>query len=275
LFSVNIVPFQRQADGLPASALLMVEDLTQNEQLRRLEIEASNLRLVRSMADRLTHEIGNALVPLSVHQQMLAEKLGRKTVDAEFLKLMERDLADSVKRVTRFTNQMRFLARDATLSQEAFPLGALLDEAYEEARKHQPAKVAHLKYDEDNQPVVLTGDRSALKHAFAEIMLNALQANPSDPRIGIRFHSEPIKNGPPGLQIDVQDNGSGFTPEAAEKASSPFFTTRNVGLGLGLAVTRKIIETHHGKLEILPPKSGQNGLVRISLPMESPQPAKD
>jgi nitrogen fixation/metabolism regulation signal transduction histidine kinase len=274
LFNVNIVPFQRQAGGLPASALLMVEDLTQNEQLRRLEVEASNLRLVRSMADRLTHEIGNALVPLAVHQQMLAEKLGKKTIDVDFLKLMERDLADSVKRVTRFTNQMRFLARDSSISQEAFPLEALLDEAYEEARRHQPVKAAHLKYAEDNKPVILTGDRTALKHAFAEIMLNALQANPSDPRIGIRFHAEPAKNGPPDLQIDVQDNGSGFTAEAAQKASSPFFTTRNVGLGLGLAVTRKIIETHHGKLEILPPKAGQNGLVRVSLPIELPQPGK-
>jgi len=272
-YNINIVPFQRQASGLPASALLMVEDLTQTEQLRRLEVEASNLRLVRSMADRLTHEIGNALVPLSVHQQMLAEKLGRKTLDNEFLKLMERDLADSVKRVTRFTNQMRFLARDALLSQEAFPLAALIEEAYEEARKHQPVKAGHLKYDDDNQSVVLTGDRSALKHAFTEIMLNALQANPADPKIGVRLHPESFENGT-GLQIDVQDNGTGFTAEAAEKASFPFFTTRNVGLGLGLTVTRKIIETHHGKLEIIPPKTGQSGLVRISLPMESTQASK-
>jgi nitrogen fixation/metabolism regulation signal transduction histidine kinase len=54
-----------------------------------------------------------------------------------------------------------------------------------------------------------------------------------------------------------------------QKASSPFYTTRNVGLGLGLTVTRKIIETHHGKLEIVPPKSGHSGIVRISIPLES------
>jgi nitrogen fixation/metabolism regulation signal transduction histidine kinase len=269
VFHVNIVPFQKQTAGLPASALLMVEDLTQSEQLRRLEVEASNLRLVRSMADRLTHEIGNALVPLSVHQQMLAEKLGRKTVDNDFLKVMERDLADSVKRVTRFTNQMRFLARDALLGQEAFPLGPLIEEAYEEARKYQPAKAAQLKYDNGNNPVVLTGDRAALKHALAEVMLNALQANPADPKIDVRLHAQAAANGPADLQIEVEDNGSGFTPEAAQKAAAPFFTTRNVGLGLGLTVTRKIIETHHGKLEIVPPKSGQNGLVRISLPLEA------
>ena len=71
------------------------------------------------------------------------------------------------------------------------------------------------------------------------------------------------------LQIEVQDNGTGFTSEAAQKAPAPFFTTRNVGLGLGLTVSRKIIETHHGKLEIVSPKSGQAGVVRICLPLES------
>ena len=80
VYNINIVPFQRQQAGLPASALLMAEDLTQSEQLRRLEIEAANLRLVRTMADRLTHEIGNAMVPLSTHQQLLADKWK----DAEF-----------------------------------------------------------------------------------------------------------------------------------------------------------------------------------------------
>jgi signal transduction histidine kinase/DNA-binding NarL/FixJ family response regulator len=271
-YNVNIVPFQAQASGLPASALLMVEDLTQSEQLRRLEVEASNLRLVRSMADRLTHEIGNALVPLSVHQQMLSEKLGRKNVDQEFLKLMERDLGDSVKRVTRFTNQMRFLARESQVVQETFPLAPLLEEAYEEARKYQPAKAGQLKYEEPTSPTVITGDRAALKHAFAEVMLNALQANPGDPKVGVRLQAESGGNGRQGLQIEVQDNGGGFTPEAAQKAAVPFFTTRNVGLGLGLTVTRRIIETHHGKLEILPPAAGKHGLVRISLPTGAAEP---
>src|SRR5439155_10042579 len=210
IYNVNIVPFQRPSAGLPASALLMVEDLTQSEQLRRLEVETTNLRLVRSMADRLTQEIGNALVPLSVHQQMLAEKLGRKTVDTDFLRAMERDLADSVKRVTRFTNQMRFLARDALLSQEVFPLAPLIEEAYEEARKYQPAKAGQLQYDTVDKPIVLTGDRAALKHALAEVMLNALQANPANPRIGVHFHAEAAENGPQGLQIEVEDNGNGF-----------------------------------------------------------------
>jgi signal transduction histidine kinase len=265
VYNISIVPFQRQPSGLPGSALLMAEDLTQSEQLQRLEIEAANLRLVNTMADRLTHEIGNAMVPLSTHQQLLADKWK----DAEFRASLNVALADGVKRVTRLVNQMRFLAGDALLSQEAFPLAPLIEEAFEEACKHQPAKAAQLKCDTPGKPLHMTGNRAALKHALAEVMLNALQANPIDPKIGVRLHAESNSNGLQGLQIEVQDTGAGFTPETAQKGPAPFFTTRNVGLGLGLTVSRKIIEIHRGKLEIVTSPSSQAGLVRISLPVDA------
>ncbi len=265
VYNVHIVPFQRQQAGLPGSALLMAEDLSQSEQLRRLEVETANLRLIKNMADRLTHEIGNAMVPLSTHQQLLADKWK----DAEFRGSLDLALADGVKRVNRLLNQMRFLARDALGTQENFPVGPLIEEAYQEACKYQPTKSAQLRCDSAGKPLILSGDRAALKHALAEVMLNALQANPADPKIGVRFNAEANGHGAQAIQIDVQDNGSGFSPEAIQKAPAPFFTTRNVGLGLGLTVTRKIIETHRGKLEILPAKSGQAGVVRILLPLEA------
>ena len=265
VYNINIVPFQRPQAGPPASALLMAEDLTQSEQLQRLEIEAANLRLVKTMADRLMHEIGNALVPLSTHQQLLAARWK----DPEFRTTLSEALAGGVDRVNRLINQMRFLARDALFSQESFPLAELLEEAYQEAGKHLPAKAAPLKYDPPSKPITLPGDRAALKHALAEVMLNALQANLADAKIGILVSTESGGNGLQVLQLEVQDNGAGFTPEAAKKAFVPFFTTRTVGLGLGLTVARKIIETHRGSLEIVAPKSGQNGVVRIALPLDA------
>ena len=263
VYNVSVVPFQRQDSTVPVSALLMAEDLTQSEQLRRLEIEAANLRLVKSMADRLAHEIGNAMVPLSTHQQLLAEKYR----DAEFRKSLDHALTEGVRRVTRLINQMRFLARDGQVEPQAFPLEPLIQEAYQEARQHQPVETAQLHCENRGKPAVVTGDRAALKHALAEVMLNALQANPKEPKIDVKLHTEG-DNSHQDLQIEVQDNGSGFTTEAAKQAPSPFFTTRNVGLGLGLTVSRKIIETHHGKLEIVPPQSGRSGVVRISLPVD-------
>ena len=265
IYNVTVVPFQRGNSSEPVSALLTADDLTQAEQLRRLEVEAANLRLIKSMSDRLAHEIGNALVPLATHQQLLAEKYQ----DKEFRVSLDHALADGVKRVTRLINQMRFLAREGRIEQETFPVQKLIEDAYQEARKHQSAEPAKLQFDNGGKSFVITGDRAALKHALAEIMLNALQANPKEPKIGVKLHTDANGGQLPDVQIEVQDNGSGFTAEAAQKAPAPFFTTRNVGLGLGLTVSRKIIETHHGKLEIVPPQAGRHGIVRVSLPADT------
>jgi signal transduction histidine kinase/CheY-like chemotaxis protein len=265
VYNISIIPFQRGNSSVPVSALLTADDLTQTEQLRKLEVEAANLRLVKTMADRMAHEIGNTMVPLSTHQQLLAEKYK----DAEFRQSLDHALADGVKRVTRLINQMRFLAREGQLEPEAFAVEKVIQEAYQEARKHQPVETPQLQYENGGKPVVITGDRAALKHAFAEIMLNAMQANPKKPTVGVRLNTAANKDGKQDLQIEIEDNGSGFTAETAQKVPSPFFTTRNVGLGLGLTVSRKIIETHHGKLEIVPPQTGQHGVVRVSLPMDS------
>ena len=264
VYRINIVPFQRGNAAAPFSALLTAEDLTQSEHLQNLELEAANLRLIKSMASRLVNEIGNAIVPLSTHHQLLNERFN----DPEFRKSLDEALGESVKRITRLNNQMRFLARDNHIELQTFPVGKLIEDAYQEARKHQPAETAKLQYEKQGQPINLTGDRAALKHALSEIMLNALQANPKTPTVDVHLHTGPGQGGGQDLQIEVQDNGSGFTTEATKQALSAFYTTRVVGLGLGLTVSRKIIETHHGKLEIVPPQAGQSGVVRVSLPLE-------
>jgi signal transduction histidine kinase len=148
----------------------------------------------------------------------------------------------------------------------------LIEEAFREARSYHPANTVLLHF-ESNESLTVACDRSGLRHAFAEIILNALQANTQSCQVCVRSRSETDAGGARWARIEVQDSGAGFTAEAADKASKPFFTTRNVGLGLGLTVTNKIIQTHSGKMEIPPPHSGQPGLVRISLPLEPPPAA--
>jgi signal transduction histidine kinase len=240
--------------------LLTADDLTQTEQLRKLEVETANLRLVRTMADRLAHEIGNAMVPISTHHQLLGEKFD----DPEFRDSLDHSMGEGVKRVSRLINQMRFLARDGFIEQEAFAVQKLVEDAYQEAKRQQPSEGVLLKMESGGKPFIISGDRAALKHALSEIMLNALQANPKGAQVGVKLQADG-ENGERAVTIEVQDTGAGFSVEAAGKVPAPFYTTRNVGLGLGLAVTQKIIESHHGKLEIVPSPSG---IVRVSLPMD-------
>ena len=218
IYNISVVPFQRGNSTVPVSALLTADDLTQAEQLRRLEVEATNLRLIKSMADRLAHEIGNALVPISTHQQLLAEKFN----DKEFRKSLDHAMADSVKRVMRLINQMRFLAREGHIEQEAFGMEKLIEEAYQEARKHLPAESAQLKCDNGGKPIVITGDRAALKHAFSEILLNALQANPKMPSIGVRLLTGVNNEGRQDLQIEVRTTAPASRPRRRKKCRRRF-----------------------------------------------------
>jgi signal transduction histidine kinase len=146
------------------------------------------------------------------------------------------------------------------------PISDLIVEAFHEAHTYHPGKkVAQLSFNKEVGGWRVAGDPKALRHAFSEIILNALQANPDDPNVGVKLEKSPADE--PMLNVEVRDSGKGFSREAAERAPEPFFSTRNVGLGLGLTVTRKIIESHHGSLEINP-GSGP-GIVRISLPLQS------
>jgi two-component system sensor histidine kinase AtoS len=215
------------------------------------------------MAERLAHEIGNAVVPISTHQQLFKERIS----DTDFQQSLGAAMEEGVKRVSRLVDQMRFLARDRVGKMESVPVKQLIEEAFREARAYHPSTTVLLKFESSNEPLSVSCDRQGLQHAFAEIILNALQANSKSCQVHVRARTETDSSGSRWAQIEVQDSGAGFSTEAAGKASEPFFTTRNVGLGLGLAVTNKIIQTHSGKMEIPTPRLGSPGLVRVSLPL--------
>ena len=264
-YKVSILAFQHGNSSVPASALLTAEDLSESEHLNRLEVEAANLRLIKSMSYRLVNEIGNAVVPLSTHHQLLNERFD----DPDFRKSLDGALGESVKRIMRLNNQMRFLAREGQFESETFAVGKLVEDAFQEATRHQATAGAQLKFGIFDKQLTAVGDRAALKHALAEIMLNALQSNPGNAKVDVTLATAG-SNGERSLQIEVHDNGGGFSAETAKRVPAPFFTTRQVGLGLGLTVSQRIIETHHGKLEIVP---SPTGVVRVSLPLGLPHAA--
>ena len=269
-FQIAITPFHKEnaARSTPTAALIVVEDCTAADRLRALEIETANLRLVQQMAERLAHEIGNAVVPISTHQQLLRERGSDPDFQASLAAAME----EGVKRVSRLVHQMRFLARDTVNRVESVPVKQLIEEAFREARTYHPSNTVLLQYESSGEPLSISCDRQGMQHAFAEIILNALQASSASCQVHVRAHMETDSAGSRWAHIEVQDSGSGFSAEAAGKAAEPFFTTRKVGLGLGLAVTSKIIQTHAGKMEIPPPRTGVPGLVRISLPLDATAP---
>jgi signal transduction histidine kinase/DNA-binding NarL/FixJ family response regulator len=261
-YHATILPFQRDADGSPASVLLTIEDQTQSEQLRRLELEASDLRMVKNMANRLVAETGNAIVPLNTFVQIPPDAMDRSLLDT-----MLPALKDTDKRIERRVKQFRYLAEDVLEPNAQLSLQTLAEKAFAEAQHYLPSRNAQLVVENAPARETIHANRERLTFALAEIFMNALQANTTNPVLTVRRVDSGVPATVPTIAIEIRDNGPGFSKEASEKVGKHFFTTRIPGLGLGLAVAKKIIEAHGGSLEIVTPENIPHGIVRIKLPL--------
>lgn len=266
LYKISIATFERRNAATPHAALVLVEDFSQIERLQQLDIEAANLRLVKLMSARLAHEIGNSIVPLSTHQQLFTKKYR----DDEFRASLNEALSDGVRRVSRLVKQMYFLARDSAVLKDTLTVSKLVEDAFKDAQEMHAEKAAYLEYSDKDKTTIPACEKNGIRYALAEIMLNALQSNLETPQVKVRTSKQTDNDRFEWLCIDVQDSGPGFTPETSQKGHEPFFTTRNVGVGLGLTVSSKIIEAHKGRLEIHPAAAGDTGFVRVAIPLLPP-----
>ncbi len=243
---VSLIPFPPGARRLPQPALLLLEDFTQVRDAQRAEIEASNLKLIGLIAKRFAHEIRNSLVPLTTHQQLFDTDYA----NAEFRDSLKAALGRETSRIQRFTEQMLFLAQTEGGATDALPLEDLLRKSFERSRDFLGLEAAELDIHSEVSHPFVRCHRPSLLHALQEIFLNGLQSAGDPPRLSVSIVAEPGPGGRPGLAVRVHDNGRGFTADVAARATDPFFTTRNTGVGLGLTVAKRVIEAHAGRLDV-------------------------
>lgn len=262
VYRVSVIPLRQTAGKLPQTALLLLEDFTLLSAAQRAEIESSNLKLIGLIARRFAHEIRNSLVPLTTHQQLFDTEIEQP----EFRLSLKTALARETQRIQRFTEQMLLLARADAQPTELASLDELLRQSFEKSREFSGG-AGELDLSSDLPPVTLRCNRASLAHAFQEIFLNGLQSAGGTPRLLVALNAQPTADGRAELIIAVRDTGGGFAPESASRATEPFFTTRNTGVGLGLTIARRVIEAHQGRLDIRARHTPGDADIVIHLPL--------
>jgi signal transduction histidine kinase len=251
----HLKPVPMPGAGDVPAVLLSLSDVSARRAEQDLGLQAAGQRLVGAMAEHLAHEMGNALVPLSTGQQLLAAD----PPDTATLKGMEGVFRESVRRIERLAAQMQFLSREGLREPESVPVAVLLRDAFAEAGRMAKAPDAELILRGD-ESIRMTGERRALRQAMIEILLNALQSC-TPHRVEVEWSA----NGA-GLMIEVRDGGAGFGGRDRERATEPFYSGRTVGMGLGLTVARKLVQLHGGSLVVQPQDAARGGCVRLVLP---------
>jgi signal transduction histidine kinase len=119
--------------------------------------------------------------------------------------------------------------------------------------------------DLDGPGVTLDVDRSLLSQAFVNLIENALQAMPG----GGHLLMTATRSGSDSFQVVLADTGIGMDREALARAFEPYFSTKGTGTGLGMAIARRAIEEHRGRID-LTSAPGQGTTVKVTLPMQPP-----
>jgi signal transduction histidine kinase len=256
----SVIPlYGGESGALPPPVIVLIDDWTQIQASKQAEIASANSQLVTTIAARFAHEIRNSLVPLSTHAQLFQAQ----SHDPQFLASLHTALQRETLRIRRLSDQMLFLAGPSSTADEVVAVSRLVNDAFVRAQEIV-SKTGELTCT-GNGDLRVRCTRESLTYALQEILANALQSVLGVSKIRVKLMSTTL-GGRTAVAIEVSDSGNGFTPETAARATEPFYTTRTTGVGLGLAVARKIVDQHGGELSIH--HRGERGQpdVQIKLP---------
>jgi signal transduction histidine kinase len=277
-----------QAETGKAVVVALVEDLTQEKLEQAHRREVADREFLMRLAFRLSHELKNSLVSIKIFAQLLPERYTEK----EFREQFSGVVANEVNRVDVLVNNLTFFSHPLALVHEDVVLTDVLESCVknvgtEFARRQlaqiinvgdkpvEGAPVVTLKKNFGHKLARLEGDKLRLLQAFEHVMRNALQAMPTGGRLHLTtsdgvpadFADGQVPAGG-AVKVQFQDTGEGIALEHLRRVTEPFVTTRNVGVGLGLTIVKKIAERHGGRLEI-DSLLGRGTTVTLVLPVKA------
>jgi len=201
------------------------------------------------------HEINNPLAIIRGNAELLQMELPQQQDHQEEV----REILTQVGRINRIVGSLLTLARQERLLISRFPLNPLLDEILDQIGHQMPLEGYSIERSYRKHNLQLLADREQLRQVFTNLIVNGLQAMEGGGRLTI---SAGVSQ---GMQvITVSDNGPGITPEQQQRLFTPFYSTKQHGTGLGLAVSWGIMRNHGGSIEVHSvPGQGSGFVVRL------------
>jgi len=242
--------------------ILLARDLT----YRNLQ-RADRLALLGTLAAGLAHEIKNPLGGIKGAAQLLKREVSHNPSLGQYADIVVRE----VDRVNRLIEQLLDLSQPAAYDFEAVNIHEILDEVLLLEREAVADWSVAVRKNFDPSLPPIHGDRNRLTQVFLNLAKNALQAMDGrgtltvTTRMETDFHiREPGRRRGKFIWVDFEDDGPGIKEEDLPNIFSPFFSTKNNGTGLGLAVCYRIVKEHGGLIRV-DSREGAGASFKVSL----------
>ncbi len=229
-----------------ANAQLFQDLKTSYEKLERAQAEVvkhERLAAVGEIAAVMAHEVRNPLGVIFNSLGQLKKQL-QPTGDA---KLLLQIVGEEADRLNRIVGDLLDFARPYEPVAKVERLDTVIGGAVEAARRAVPDSPVQVELEPIRDLDSFAMDGHLIRQALINLIINAMQSMPRGGKVTVRAVSD-VREGQPGVRIDVCDQGVGVAAADAERIFEPFFTTKASGTGLGLAVVKRIVDAHKGEI---------------------------
>lgn len=219
-------------------------------------VRAERFAAIGEAASHLSHEIKNPLMLMSGFANQVKRSMSEDDPNREKLNI----ISGEAKRLESMLNQVRDFTRPQTLKKEKGQINDLIRETVKLVREQLDMSGISLELHLDPDLPQTKFDKAQMKQVLINLIKNAWEAIPDKGRVAV---STARKNS--GILISIEDSGAGISQEMLKKIFSPFFTTKDQGTGLGLAVIYRIVQDHQGEITVSS-EPDQGSTFRVYLP---------
>lgn len=211
----------------------------------------------------LTHEMADPLNAAALHLGQLKRKWTNASPEAaRHLNVLE----DELTRLQQIVVGFRRFTLLGEMRAEWFDLRCLLEEEAQRARETAHGRRIEVRLEQDGTPERFWGDRNLLRQAISNLVANADQAMPGGGVIVVR-----ARRGAEGVEITVTDEGVGIPADIQPRIFDLYFTTKEHGSGIGLAVVQQVVQLHGGRV-LLRSAPGEGTRITLQLPERMLEP---
>lgn len=244
-------------EGNIMGVVLVFRDVTEQLETAQELLKVKKLESVGVLAGGIAHDFNNLLTGLFGNIELARMFLSENHKSYKFLKAAE----DSMENAVNLTKQLLTFARGGDPIKQTLSIGEMLVETAKFSMHGSQAKL-QTAIDPDLWPV--QADKGQLSQVISNLIINAQQAMPNGGQITVT--ADNVKNlDERYIRIMIQDEGIGIAPQHRDKIFDPYFSTKEKGNGLGLAMTHSIINKHEGRITV-DSQPGQGAVFTIYLP---------
>ncbi len=219
----------------------IMHDITDFKKAERATLQAEKLSATGRLVQTLAHEVRNPLNNINISVEELGAN-GNNEQTKTYLDIISRNS----KRINDLISELLNSSRPTELMMEKAALQNLIDESISIASDRIALKKIKLDLAYPDKPAIIIGDAEKLKIVFLNIIINAIEAINHDLGL-LQISVEDVQS---SYRVSISDNGSGIPEENQSRLFEPYFTSKRNGMGLGLASTLTILQSHKSAIDV-------------------------